>query len=31
LSSVPPVWPSPRPESCGTAAPHAATSGTSTS
>ncbi|GIU89273.1 MAG: hypothetical protein KatS3mg010_0372 [Acidimicrobiia bacterium] len=31
LSSVPPVWPSPRPDSCGTAAPHAATSGTSTS
>ena len=29
LSSVPPVWPSPRPESCGTAAPHAATIGTS--
>ena len=28
LSSVPPVWPRPRPESCGTAAPHAATSGT---
>ncbi len=28
LSSVPPVWPSPRPESCGTAAPQAATSGT---
>ena len=29
LSSVPPVCPSPRPESCGTAAPHAATSGVS--
>ena len=29
LSSVPPVWPSPRPESCGTAAPHAATKGAS--
>ena len=29
LSSVPPVWPSPRPDSCGTAAPHAATSGVS--
>ncbi len=27
LSSVPPVWPRPRPDSCGTAAPHAATSG----
>ena len=27
LSSVPPVWPSPRPDSCGTAAPQAATSG----
>ena len=27
LSSVPPVWPSPRPDSCGTATPHAATSG----
>jgi len=27
LSSVPPVWPSPRPESCGTATPQAATSG----
>ena len=27
LSSVPPLWPSPRPDSCGTAAPHAATSG----
>ena len=27
LSSVPPVCPSPRPESCGTAAPQAATSG----
>ena len=29
LSSVPPVWPSPRPDSCGTAPPHAATSGAS--
>ena len=29
LSSVPPVWPSPRPESCGTATPQAATSGAS--
>lgn len=29
LSSVPPVWPRPRPESCGTAAPQAATSGAS--
>ena len=29
LSSVPPVCPSPRPDSCGTAAPHAATSGAS--
>src|SRR6185369_1482741 len=29
LSSVPPVWPSPRPDSWGTAAPHAATSGVS--
>ena len=29
LSSVPPVWPRPRPDSCGTAAPHAATSGVS--
>ncbi len=28
LSSVPPVWPSPRPDACGTAAPHAATTGT---
>ncbi len=27
LSSVPPVCPSPRPDSCGTAAPHAATVG----
>ena len=27
LSKVPPVWPRPRPESCGTAAPQAATSG----
>ncbi len=27
LSSVPPVWPSPRPESWGTATPQAATSG----
>ena len=31
LSSVPPVWPRPRPDSWGTAAPHAATSGASTS
>ena len=31
LSSVPPVWPRPRPDSCGTAAPHDATSGTRTS
>ena len=31
LSMVPPVWPRPRPAVCGTAAPHAATSGTSTS
>src|SRR3954452_437921 len=31
LSSVPPVWPSPRPEIIGTAPPHAATSGASTS
>jgi len=31
LSRVPPVWPRPRPDSCGTAAPHAATSGASTS
>ena len=29
LSSVPPVWPSPRPESCGTATPKEATSGIS--
>ena len=29
LSSVPPVWPSPRPDSCGTAPPQAATSGVS--
>ena len=29
LSSVPPVCPSPRPDSCGTAAPHAATVGAS--
>ena len=29
LSRVPPVWPSPRPESWGTATPHAATSGAS--
>jgi hypothetical protein len=29
LSSVPPVWPSPRPDSCGTATPNAATSGAS--
>ena len=29
LSSVPPVWPRPRPDSCGTATPHAATSGAS--
>ena len=28
LSSVPPVWPSPRPDICGTAAPKTATSGT---
>src|SRR3546814_2911716 len=28
-SRVPPVWPSPRPESCGTATPHAATKGAS--
>jgi len=27
LSSVPPVWPRPRPETIGTGAPHAATSG----
>ena len=31
LSSVPPVCPRPRPDSCGTAAPHAATSGARTS
>ena len=31
LSSVPPVWPSPRPDIIGTATPHAATSGASTS
>jgi len=29
LSSVPPVWPRPRPDSCGTAAPQAATVGAS--
>ena len=29
LSSVPPVWPSPRPDSCGTATPQAATKGAS--
>ena len=29
LSSVPPVWPRPRPESWGTATPHAATRGAS--
>ena len=29
LSRVPPVWPSPRPDSCGTAAPQAATAGVS--
>ena len=29
LSSVPPVWPSPRPAACGTAPPHAITTGTS--
>ncbi len=29
LSSVPPVWPSPRPEIIGTATPHAATAGAS--
>ena len=29
LSRVPPVWPRPRPESCGTATPQAATSGAS--
>ncbi len=28
LSSVPPVWPSPRPEACGTAPPQAITTGT---
>src|SRR5262249_15860869 len=31
LSRVPPVCPRPRPDSCGTAAPHAATRGTRTS
>ena len=31
LSSVPPVWPRPRPDIIGTATPHAATSGASTS
>src|SRR3989449_6079107 len=31
LSRVPPVWPSPRPDIIGTATPHAATSGASTS
>ncbi len=31
LSSVPPVWPSPRPEIIGTGTPHAATRGASTS
>ena len=31
LSSVPPVWPSPRPDSLGTATPSAATSGATTS
>ena len=31
LSSVPPVWPSPRPDSFGTATPSAATSGATTS
>jgi hypothetical protein len=30
LSSVPPVWPSPRPDIMGTATPHEATSGAST-
>jgi hypothetical protein len=29
LSSVPPVWPSPRPDTIGTAAPQAATAGAS--
>ena len=29
LSSVPPVWPRPRPDSWGTATPHAATNGAS--
>ena len=29
LSSVPPVWPSPRPDTIGTATPHAATAGAS--
>jgi hypothetical protein len=29
LSSVPPVWPRPRPDSCGTATPQVATSGAS--
>ena len=29
LSKVPPVWPNPLPDSCGTAAPHDATNGTS--
>src|ERR1700754_2284076 len=29
LSSVPPVWPRPRPAACGTAPPHAITTGTS--
>ena len=29
LSRVPPVWPRPRPESCGTATPNDATSGAS--
>ena len=29
LSKVPPVWPSPRPDNCGTAAPQAATKGAS--
>ncbi|GAA1550080.1 hypothetical protein GCM10009788_59470 [Nocardioides humi] len=27
LSNVPPVWPRPRPDNCGTATPHAATNG----
>ncbi len=31
LSSVPPVWPSPRPDIIGTGIPHAAASGASTS